>query len=109
MKFEEVLPLLLAGAAVVREGDDIDARIYLVKGSIAYEPRHIASALEGSSAATSYVPLKYFEAGDINTVTRLPRFDARDTNGNTVTGWLPTATDLLADDWIVLNEADDPT
>ena len=107
MNFSEALPLLLAGAAIVRDGRDLDERIYLVKGSIAYEPYHISSCGEGASAETSYIPLKYFEAGDVGTITRLPRIDARDSSGNTVTGWLPSAADLLADDWSVLNESDD--
>jgi len=99
MKFSEALDLALAGQAIAREGNYAYDRIFLVKGSIASTPRSIEDAPEHSAGETSDLPLKYFEAGDENTATRLPRFDAKDCNGNTVVGWTPELVDMLAEDW----------
>lgn len=43
-----------------------------------------------------------FELGDTGTVTRLPNINMRAATGSTVTGWLASQTDLLAEDWEVV-------
>lgn len=95
MKYAEALEFMLAGQAMARPNDFHHDLIYFVKGNIdpASEEARTGSDVSGC------IPLKYFEFGDAGTVTRLPRFDARDGFGNTVTGWTPTAADQLADDW----------
>lgn len=108
MKFEEALSLLKAGHAVKRKNDDNHVRVFLVKGSIDLEVSVIADYKEKSTDNTSYIPLILFEPGDEGTITRLPRLDAITGDGNTVTGWTPTAIDLLANDWFpAAAEADD--
>lgn len=106
MKFSQALELALDGQAIAREGNYDYDRIYLVKGSmdpaacsVEDSARSIEEALAYVSSETSDLPLKYFEAGDENTATRLPRFDAKDCNGNTVVGWTPKLVDMLAEDW----------
>lgn len=99
MKFSKALEFALDGHAIAREGNAAYDRIFLVKGSVAVTPRSIESAPEHTAGETSDLPLKYFEPGDEDTTTRLPRFDAKDANGNTVVGWTPTLVDMLADDW----------
>jgi len=42
-----------------------------------------------------------FEAGDTGTATRMPCLCLHAADGTTVTGWLASQTDMLADDWIV--------
>ncbi len=44
-----------------------------------------------------------FELGDAGTVTRLPNINMRSATGSTVTGWLASQTDLLAEDWCILD------
>ena len=99
MKFSEALELALAGQAVAREGNYAYDRIFLVKGSIAVTSASIEAAPGHTAGETSDLPLQYFEPGDEDTVSRLPRFDAKDANGNTVVGWTPTLVDMLAEDW----------
>ncbi len=42
-----------------------------------------------------------FEHGDTGTVTRMPNLNMRAADGSTVTGWLASQTDILAEDWVV--------
>jgi hypothetical protein len=107
MNFRDALQLMLAGRAVARDGDFNHERIFLVKGSIAWDPNYIEANGDFFADRTSGIPLRFFEAGDTGTVTRLPRFDARDTLEHTMTGWCPSAADLLAEDWFVVDESDD--
>ena len=44
-----------------------------------------------------------FELGNTGTVTRLPNLNMRAATGSTVTGWLASQTDLLAEDWVDLD------
>ncbi len=104
MKFEEALNAMLSGSPVGRETDYNHVRVYLVKGSIDLPPETIEQdADDVVSAMETPIQLRYFDAGDTGSITRLPRFDALDTEGNTVTGWLPTAADLFAIDWEILD------
>jgi hypothetical protein len=95
MKYVEALELMLAGRAMARPNDLSHELIYFVRGSIDPASEEARTQADVSGC----IPLKYFEFGDAGTVTRLPRFDARDLFGHTVTGWAPTAIDQLADDW----------
>jgi hypothetical protein len=49
------------------------------------------------------VNIELFETGDVGTVTRLPNLNMRSASGATVTGWLASQTDLLAEDWNIIN------
>lgn len=40
-----------------------------------------------------------FESWSPGITTRLPNINMRSTSGSTVTGWLASQTDMLADDW----------
>lgn len=99
MKFSEALEVALAGEAIARRTAFAYERIYLVKGSIAVTARSISDNLGYAASATGAIQLRYFEAGDADTATRLPRFDAKDIHENTFVGWTPTLSDMLADDW----------
>ncbi|PKR90904.1 hypothetical protein CXZ10_06035 [Pleomorphomonas diazotrophica] len=99
MTFQEALQLMLDGKAACRHGDNNHELMMFVKGSIDKPAAEIEFDKHFSYAGTWGIPLRYFQPGDTDTVTRLPRFDARTRNGQMVTGWTPSATDLLADDW----------
>ncbi len=43
-----------------------------------------------------------FTLGDDGTVTRLPNINMRAASGATVTGWLASQTDMLAEDWMLV-------
>lgn len=48
------------------------------------------------------VPRALFSLGHEGTVTRLPNINMRAASGATVTGWLASQTDMLAEDWVVV-------
>lgn len=66
--------------------------VYLNHGSTAekeYGYTRIAFALKR----------KLFDLGDKNTTTRLPNVNMAAKDGSTITGWTPSQTDMLAEDW----------
>lgn len=68
--------------------------IYLNKGAIDHEPE--ADNIEG-------IPSGLFEVWHQGIVTRLPNINMKAASGSTVTGWLASQTDLLAEDWEILD------
>lgn len=95
LNFGEALELLKQGKAVAREGwNGKKMCIYLNKGSNDFPddqdtPTHIES-----------INVQLFERGDKGTVRRLPNLNMKAATGSTVTGWLASQTDLLAEDWV---------
>lgn len=56
--------------------------------------------LPGLPAEIDGIPTRLFsEKGDVGTITRLPNINMRAASGATVTGWLASQTDMLAEDW----------
>ena len=108
MNFKDALEQMTLGNVMKRLAGN-HLRVFLVKGSIDRPAEHIAEDSVGRSNYVLHgIPFSLFEAGDVGTITRLPRFDAIDSNGNTVTGWLPSATDLLSEDWILAGDSNEP-
>lgn len=48
------------------------------------------------------VPGRLLENGCAGTVTRLPNINMRTASGATVMGWLASQTDVLAEDWVMV-------
>ena len=97
MSFGEALHALKAGHRVARSGwNGKNMFIYLNKGSVD------DSSLGEHSLLIEGVQQELFEYGDKGTVTRLPNINMRSASGSTVTGWLPSTTDMLAEDWTIL-------
>ena len=48
------------------------------------------------------VPGRLLQTGDTGTVTRLPNLNMKAASGATVTGWLASQTDILAEDWTLI-------
>lgn len=67
--------------------------VYLNKGST---PGHV------KGLAVSGVSTVLFEAGDADTIVRMPNVNLRAADGSTVTGWVASQVDMLADDWELL-------
>lgn len=90
--FGQAIEEMKAGRSVWREGwNGKGMLLYINKGSQdADHPR--GETIEGISS-------KLFELGDAGTVTRLPNINMRNAFGSTVTGWLASQTDMLAEDW----------
>ena len=97
MNFGLALESLKQGKAIARQGwNGKKMCIYLNKGS-----RDISKPRDGENVEG--ISFELFELGDEDTVTRLPNINMRAATGSTVTGWLASQTDLLAEDWEVLD------
>lgn len=106
MNFGDAIEEVKAGRCVQRAGwNGKGMFIFLNKGSFDHEllgfkkgdtpePDH-PSTMDGIS-------LGLFETGAVGTLTRLPNINMRSASGSTVTGWLASQTDLLAEDWQVI-------
>lgn len=101
MNFGEAVVSLKEGKKVSREGwNGKKMFIYLNKGSVDF------GGIEGTpkpakESVTSIegIAIGLFESGDTGTVTRLPNINMKSALGSTVTGWLASQTDVLAEDW----------
>lgn len=97
MTFGDAMHMLKTGAAprVAREGwNGKGMFIYLNEGSV--DRRNpTGTHIDGVSE-------HLFHSGDRGTGTRLPNINMRSASGATVTGWLASQADMLADDWTVV-------
>lgn len=84
------------GRRVAREG-------WNGKGMFVYLNRGSECGSEMCGSHTGGVPRRLFDAGDFGTVTRMPNFNMRAADGGTVTGWLASQTDMLAEDWVLVD------
>ncbi|CDX54545.1 conserved hypothetical protein [Mesorhizobium plurifarium] len=109
MNFGQALDALKEGKRVSRSGwNGKGMFIYLQSGSFDHELLGFqpgAKPMVGHPSTIDGVSLGLFEAGDKGTVTRLPNLNMRSATGATVTGWLASQTDMLAEDWDVVPPA----
>lgn len=97
LNFGQALEVLKQGHCIARAGwNGKSMFIYLNKGSSEILSPTRSGTVEGVSEAL-------FDLGMTGTVTRLPNLNMRAASGSTVTGWLASQTDLLAEDWIDLD------
>ena len=95
MTFGEALEHVKRGGRVQRAGwNGKNMFIFLNQGSVHIaDDKDIPALIEG-------VPRALFELrGHRGTTTRLPNINMRSASGATVTGWLASQTDMLAEDW----------
>lgn len=96
LTFGLAINALKEGKSVARQGwNGKNMFIYLNRGSADYQSEDEFDNVEGIS-------VNLFDRGDTGTVTRLPNLNMRTATGSTVTGWLASQTDLLAEDWGVV-------
>ena len=106
INFGQAVEALKAGQRVARAGwNGKGMFVYLNKGSfdgdlLGFPEGEQPRADNGSTI--DGVRLGLFEAGDKGTVTRLPNINMRSATGATVTGWLASQTDILAEDWEIV-------
>ena len=96
LSFGQALDQLKQGKSISREGwNGKGMFVYLNKGSHDFN-KEKGLPIDGVSA-------DLFIDGAEGTSTRLPNINMKSATGSIVTGWLASQTDLLADDWCVLN------
>jgi hypothetical protein len=101
LSFGQAIEALKQGKIVARNGwNGKGMFIFLNKGNIAFNSPHVTDdtingPIEGVSA-------ELFNIGDYGTVTRLPNLNMRAATGSTVTGWLASQTDILSEDWCIV-------
>jgi len=101
MNFGEAVEALKLGSRVAREGwNGKKMFIYLNKGSIDVASHH-KEVRESENFFVEGIKSDLFESGDTGTVTRLPNLNMKAATGSTVTGWLASQTDILAEDWSI--------
>lgn len=98
LPFGEAIELVKHGYRVARAGwNGKGMFIFMQKGSLDY-------GNEGTPLLVEGIQSSLFEKGNVGTITRLPCINMRSASGSTVTGWLASQTDLLANDWVLLHE-----
>lgn len=99
MNFGQAIEAMKAGASVARSGwNGKGMWISLTPGS-SFEARH---AKCGHAAAK-----RAAELGDPNAeIELLPHIDMRAADGSIVVGWLASQTDMLAEDWHLVEQAE---
>lgn len=100
--FDKAIALLKHGKCVARKGwNGKGMFIYLNMGS--YDPQALGLPVgQADMSCTELIDgirLGLFSCGDKGTVTRLPNLNMKSATGATVTGWLASQIDILAEDW----------
>ena len=95
MNFGEAIEIVKNGGRVARAGwNGKGMFLFINTGSTDYT-KPLGYSING-------VDTELFEAGDLGTVTRMPAIHMRTAGGEIVPGWLASQTDILSDDWIIL-------
>ena len=99
--FGQAVEAMKKGFCVARAGwNGKGMCLWINKGSKHFLPdADMPSKVEGVQA-------DLFENGAEGTSTRLPNINMRAATGSTVTGWLASQTDILAEDWDILAPGD---
>jgi len=98
LSFSQALDALKQGKAISREGwNGKGMCVFLNKGS------HDFPQDQDTPNKIESIKVSLFGRGDNGTITRLPNLNMKAATGSTVTGWLASQTDLLAEDWCVLD------
>lgn len=99
LNFGDAIEAMKAGKCVARAGwNGKGMFVYLNEGSV-----DANGADAGKFAANSIngVDVQLFQCGDTGTATRMPNINMQAADGSTVTGWLASQTDILAEDWTI--------
>lgn len=95
--FGDAIAALKQGKTVARAGwNGKGMFLFINRGSADFSGGVSLKEIDGVSP-------DLFDEGDIGTVARLPNINMRAASGATVTGWLASQTDILAEDWIIID------
>jgi hypothetical protein len=75
--------------------------LWINKGSMPFDTLHGDDNLP-KGGRTEGIKNELFDSADSGTSVRLPNINMRAATGSTVTGWLASQTDILAEDWDIL-------
>ena len=94
--FDGALNHIKEGRCVARRGwNGRGIFVYLTKGAAHFSDQQaIPPLIDG-------IKRSLFEQWDGGIVTRCPNISIQSASGNTVNGWAPSQTDMLAEDWYV--------
>lgn len=96
--FSEALEAVKQGKLISREGwNGKGMFVFLNRGS----KETLPPVAEGQKEHIEGIDTALFHLGPIGSTTRLPNLNMRAATGSTVTGWLASQTDLLAEDWCI--------
>lgn len=95
LSFSRVLEKLKSGARIQRVG-------WNGKGMFIYLNRGSVDRTGDDQSHIDGIPSYIFDSGDTGTVTRYPNINMKAATGATVTGWLVSQTDMLAEDWQIV-------
>lgn len=105
LDFGTALGYLKHGKRIAREGwNGKGMFVYLNKGSVASDSEYVKEFSDGLDVTgpVDGVSAYMFVVSDKGTSTRLPNINMKAATGSTVTGWLASQTDLLSNDWCVV-------
>lgn len=95
MNFGEALEAVKNGGTIRRPDWAGNQVAYLNPGSISVED------LKGHERIAHALNRQLFEQASAGTITRMPNLNLKAANGATLTGWVPSQIDMLAEDWEV--------
>lgn len=96
LSFGAAISELKEGRSVAREGwNGKGMYLWLNRGSAPSQKDYDVAHIDG-------IRTDLFLTGDEGTVTRLPNINMCSATGATVTGWVASATDMLAEDWCIV-------
>lgn len=97
MTFGAALEAIKGGNRAAREGwNEKDMFVFMSNGGHHFsENREIPVLIEG-------IPRRFFDSTLQGASTRLPTVNMRTTSGSTLTGWLASQSDMLAEDWMLV-------
>lgn len=100
--FGEAIEALKEGKSVCRDGwNGKNMSLFLQKGS---EAKNVVYPDDMENCIyIQRVKRHLFEKGDDDTARRFPCINMITPNHSIVTGWLASQTDMLAEDWIILD------
>lgn len=95
--FDQAIREVKAGKSIQRAGwNGKGMFVFIQNGSFSgANPAEVQGNILGVSS-------HLFDYGDTGTATRMPCLCLRAANGETVVGWLASQTDMLAEDWSVV-------
>lgn len=96
MDFGKAIANIKAGKKVAREHWNGKGMFVFLKAGSVDRSRCGQTHISG-------VPDRLFETGDAGTVTRMPCVVMRAADGSLVEGWLASQTDMLAEDWVLVD------